>query len=67
MRLQRLLHLVDHETEAGEIEVARPIYPAVACLVADHKAENGTPEKKINDVTKFSGEPANRFEQHGHS
>src|SRR5437899_9173834 len=66
MSIQRVLHLIDHESEAGEIETAHPTYFAMAGFVTNDETDHGAPEKKINDVAKFSREPANRFEQDRH-
>ena len=35
--VQRVLHLIDHETEAGEIEVVRPSYPGSRRFVRDDR------------------------------
>src|SRR5437762_10194295 len=63
MSIQRVLHLIDHESEAGEIETAHPAYFAMAGFVTNDETDHGHPKKEINDVAKFSREPANRFEQ----
>ena len=61
--VQRPLHLIDHESEPGEIEAARPVDPAMGGFVRDDQPDDSRPEKEINYVTDFSGEPADRFEQ----
>ena len=61
--MHRLLHLADHETEAGDIEKMRPGNFPAADLVADDETGESQPDKEVENVAKFAGEEGDRFEK----
>src|SRR4051812_10429271 len=64
MGMQRPLHLIDHESEPREIETARPIDGMTRGFVRHHEADHRAPEEEIKNVSEFTREPADRFEQY---
>src|SRR5690349_1796578 len=65
-RVHGLTHCSDKKTKPAHINETRPRQLSSASLIGDDEAHAADPDKKIQNIAKFSGEQRNRFEEDSH-